>query len=145
MPRFLLVSIFLIFYADLSRSLPQSAIREFTGLDSKANRFVLSVNPNGTAPNPFANVSKPCQYALMALWRSPLALAAFADASGKPSSGFFAGNLVWLGSYSLCQNLTVYGAKYCLAPKVDILVPGLVGVCAHLMIDRSSIEMIFPW
>ena len=52
---------------------------------------------------------------------------------------------MWLGSYSLCQNLTVYGAKYCLAPKVDILVPGLVGVCAHLMIDRSSIEMIFPW
>ena len=76
MSRLLLVSISLIFYADPSRSLPQSVIREFTGLDSKANRFVLPVNPiNGTAasiPNPLANISK-CQYALS---KSLLGLAA---------------------------------------------------------------------
>ena len=79
MSRLLLVSIFLIFYADPSRSLPQSVIREFTGLDSKANRFVLPVNPiNGTAasiPNPLANISK-CQHALIKLSESPLVLAA---------------------------------------------------------------------
>ena len=80
MSRLLLVTISLIFYAYPSRSLPQSVIREFTGLDSKANRFVLPVNPiNGTAassPNPLANISKPCQYALIELSKSPLGLAA---------------------------------------------------------------------
>ena len=47
-----------------------------------------------------------------------------ADASGKPGSGFFAGNLVWLGSYATCQNIT--DAQYCLAPSVTIQIKDLV-------------------
>lgn len=46
------------------------------------------------------------------------------DASGRPGSGFLSGNLVWLGSYSQCQNTP--GAKYCLAPNVLIEIAGQV-------------------
>ena len=46
------------------------------------------------------------------------------DASGKPGSGLFAGNLVWLGSYATCQNMS--DAKYCLAPSVTLQIGDVV-------------------
>ena len=45
---------------------------------------------------------------------------------------------MWLGSYSLCKNHTVYGAKYCLAPKVDVFFPGLVCVNVLSLYDDFS-------
>lgn len=38
------------------------------------------------------------------------------DAAGKPESGVGGGNVNWLGSYSVCQNIS--GAQYCL-PQVN--------------------------
>ena len=71
MPRFLPISIFLLFYVESTRSLLPNAIRELTGLDSKANRFVLPVHSNGTAPDPFANISEPCKNAFLGLMKPP--------------------------------------------------------------------------
>lgn len=48
------------------------------------------------------------------------------DASGKPGSGVAGGNLVWLGSYSLCQNMSE--AHYCLAPKITLELKGFVSI-----------------
>ena len=48
------------------------------------------------------------------------------DASGKPESGVTGGNLVWLGSYSLCQNMSE--AHYCLAPKITLEFKGIVSI-----------------
>ena len=41
---------------------------------------------------------------------------------GKPQSGLELGNTAWLGSYSLCKNLTA--AQYCLA-SIKINIPML--------------------
>ena len=40
------------------------------------------------------------------------------DAIGKPPSGLAGGNLMWLGSYVVCQNIS--DAQYCLASKLDL-------------------------
>lgn len=69
--RILFVTLCLLFLIDLTRSLPPSAIRELSGLDSERNRFSLPVFPNGTAPNPFVNVSKACKDAVLALLKPP--------------------------------------------------------------------------
>ena len=78
MSRLLFVSIFLLLSAGLTISLPQAAIRELTGLVSKASRFRLPSFPNGTTPvpDPFATVSKACKTALSELMKSPLAATA---------------------------------------------------------------------
>lgn len=75
MSRLLFVSIFLLFHANLARSLLPNAIREFIGIDSKTNRFVLPVTSNNTAPNPLANVSQACQKAVIGLASNPLVAA----------------------------------------------------------------------
>ncbi|XP_073233069.1 nose resistant to fluoxetine protein 6-like [Porites lutea] len=115
--RLLFVSNLLIFCVQLASGvLPKHAIREISGLD-KANRFVLPVTANGeVSSEPFLpNVSQPCKDALS----KPLTqLIPYEDASGKPESGVTGGNLVWLGSYSLCQNISE--AHYCLAPKITL-------------------------
>lgn len=58
------------------------------------------------------------------------------DASGKPGSGVAGGNLVWLGSYSLCQNMSE--AHYCLAPKITLELTGFVSIL-HFTIKRNGI------
>ena len=37
---------------------------------------------------------------------------------GKPPSGLAGGNLKWLGSYVVCQNIS--DAQYCLASNLDL-------------------------
>ena len=71
MPRFIVISIFLLFYVESTRALLPNAIRELSGLDSKANRFVLPVHSNGAAPDPFANISEPCKNAVVGLLKPP--------------------------------------------------------------------------
>ena len=73
--RFLLGSLFLLFHrGDSTRSLPQSAIEELSGLHAKKNLLVLLASfSNETAPippNPFANVSKACWNAVLVLTKS---------------------------------------------------------------------------
>ena len=73
--RFLLGSLFLLFHhGDSTRSLPQSAIEELSGLYAKKNLLVLLASyTNETAPippNPFANVSKACVNAVLGLTKS---------------------------------------------------------------------------
>ena len=66
---FLLGSLFLLFHhGNSSRSLPQSAIEELSGLYAKKNLLVLLASyTDETAPNPFANVSKACRNAVLGL------------------------------------------------------------------------------
>ena len=68
--RFLLGSLFLLFHrGDSTRSLPQSAIEELSGLYAKKNLLVLLASyKNETATNAFANaVSKACVNAVLNL------------------------------------------------------------------------------
>lgn len=119
MSKLIFVSILLLLYAESTKSLTKSAVRELTGLHSKANRYLMPASSNGTV---FPKVSKACKAALFELLKSPSAMLVYADASGRPGSGFLSGNLVWLGSYVQCQNTP--GARYCLAPSVMVQITG---------------------
>lgn len=76
MSTLIVVSIFLLFNADSTLSLPKSAIRELIGLDSKVNHFPWPGVVNGTIPNVFPNISKACKMAFSELTNSSLVLAA---------------------------------------------------------------------
>ncbi|KAJ7365133.1 hypothetical protein OS493_007782 [Desmophyllum pertusum] len=122
MAKFLLLVTCIVFYFDSSRSLRASTVRELTGLHSKTNHYESSPTPGGLKDlkaSGFQNVSAACQKAIIDLmFKSPMLLAKYADASGRPNSGVFSGNLVWLGSYSTCK--TIPDAHYCLAPDVTL-------------------------
>ncbi|XP_029182927.2 nose resistant to fluoxetine protein 6-like [Acropora millepora] len=122
MAKLIVVSILLLFFTESSKSLTKSAIRELTGLHSLAHQYQLPSSGNVSNGTVYPGVSKACETALVELLNSSRAFATYSDASGRPGSGFLSGNLVWLGSYSQCQNTP--GAKYCLAPNVLIEITG---------------------
>lgn len=148
--RLLFVSNLLIFCVQLASGvLPKHAIREISGLD-KANRFVLPVTANGeVSSDPFPNISQPCKDAFLGLIRPPYTqLIRYKDASGKPGSGVAGGNLVWLGSYSLCQNMSE--AHYCLAPKITLELTGFKapaewGVCVPSNCSERDVAFGFQF
>lgn len=147
--RLLFVSNLLIFCVQLASGvLPKHAIREISGLD-KANRFVLPVTANGeVSSEPFPNISQPCKEAFFGLiTKRYTQLIRYEDASGKPESGVTGGNLVWLGSYSLCQNMSE--AHYCLAPKITLEFKGFKapaewGVCVPSNCSERDVAFGFP-
>ena len=61
------------------------------------------------------------------------------DALGKPASGLAAGNLVWLGSYAVCQNIS--DSQYCLASNVLFKFPEVPQVMIINCV-QSVIEII---
>ncbi|KAK2556795.1 Nose resistant to fluoxetine protein 6 [Acropora cervicornis] len=122
MAKLILVSILLLFFTESSKSLTKSAIRELTGLHSLAHQYQLPSSGKVSNGTVYPGVSKACETALVELLNSSRAFATYSDASGRPGSGILSGNLVWLGSYSQCQNTP--GAKYCLAPSVQIEITG---------------------
>ena len=71
MSKLIFVSILLLLYAESTKSLTKSAVRELTGLHSKANRYLMPASSNGTV---FPKVSKACKAALFELLKSPSAM-----------------------------------------------------------------------
>jgi len=77
-----------------------------------AHHFGIQKIPNITLPK---DTSNKCVESLFTVVKDPINLMRlYLDASGKPPSGFFAGNMIaWLGSYSECTKM-IAGAHYCL-------------------------------
>ena len=62
------------------------------------------------------------------------------DALGKPGSGLAAGNLIWLGSYAVCQNIS--DSQYCLASKVYFQITGMSKVIIIIIINNCVQSVI---
>ncbi|XP_074618174.1 nose resistant to fluoxetine protein 6-like isoform X2 [Acropora palmata] len=133
--------VFLFLIIESTRSLPQSAIRELTELESQSKPIVFSIPSNVAAVDLFAGdfTSKSCLEHV-----SQKSMGKYLDAIGKPPSGLAGGNLMWLGSYVVCQNIS--DAQYCLASKLDLEVtakksaPLTWGLCAPLACNATEIR-----
>lgn len=72
MAKLVVVSILLLFHAESTKSLTKSAVRELTGLHSRAHQYHLPPSNNGTVS---PSVTEACKTALVELLNSSLALA----------------------------------------------------------------------
>ncbi|XP_068723765.1 nose resistant to fluoxetine protein 6-like [Montipora capricornis] len=140
--HFVTFSLFLVI--ESTRSLPPSVSRrQFTGLDSKTDRFVSPVFPKETTPDSVDRMSEKCLKAFSGL--DAFSVFQYIDAIGKPPSGLTAGNVLWLGSYDVCKNIS--DAQYCLAFGVDYEITAMQslpiswGLCAPLACNETDIPL----
>ncbi|XP_074616380.1 nose resistant to fluoxetine protein 6-like [Acropora palmata] len=142
-------SFFLFVLIDSTNSLLASTFSEFGGLGSKTHKFsvladnLFSAKGSVSRAVSASGVSDACFKAATQESVAPK----YIDALGKPASGLAAGNIVWLGSYAVCQNIS--DSQYCLAsnvlfkfPEVPQAVPISWGLCAPQSCNKTDIHLL---